>query len=638
MCGIVGALTFKNRNFEITEQLIAGMRDTMIHRGPDDAGIYISQDKKVGIGHRRLSIIDLSPSGRQPMCNEDGSIWITYNGEIYNHLELRKELEKKGHFYRSNSDTETIIHLYEEEGVNCLHKLRGMFAFALWDENKKQLFLARDRIGIKPLYYTLQNGYFIFASEIKAILEYPVVTKDIDITAMYHYLTFSSTPSPMTLFKGVNKLSAGALMVIDERGNTKQEQYWDAIIPEENSNTYPQEYYIERLKELLLESIRLRMMSDVPFGVFLSGGIDSSTNVALMSQLMTRPVDTFSVGIKGDHEHNEFQYARKIAAYFKTNHHEVIINDDDFLDLFHTLAFHQDEPLADPVCVPLYYVSKLARDNGTIVIQVGEGSDELFSGYDSYLLTVNRYHRYWKLYSLLPYLVKRGIYFAGRYILNRDDKKEDYLRRATFDEELFWGGAVAFNELEKQKLFSSNLLEKLNGKNSFEFVKLHYNKFDSEKGKTDFLERMIYLELKHRLPELLLMRVDKMGMANSIECREPYLDHQLVEFAMSLPPSLKIKDGHGKYILKKTVEDTLPKEVIYRKKMGFCGSASNMLTEKILSFSENLLCNELKEMNEFFDMDFIKNLFYLHRQKKVDNSFKLWNLLNFGLWYRRWLK
>jgi asparagine synthase (glutamine-hydrolysing) len=424
VCGICGIFNYADTNFELTAELIAHMRDAMIHRGPDDAGIYVSPDKKLGLGHRRLSIIDLSAMGRQPMCNEDSSVWITYNGEIYNHQKLRKELEAKGHSYKSHTDTETILHLYEEKGRDCVLNLEGMFAFAIWDSKKKRMLFARDRIGKKPLYYVIHDGQLIFASEIKAILKHPQIKADIDTTALYHYLTLYVTPAPMTLFKGINKLPPGYIMVCDKDGNIKQEQYWDAIVPEQKEE-YPEEYYIENIRNLLSESIEKRMMSDVPFGVFLSGGIDSSTNVALMARLMNRPVDTFSVGFKDRPDYNEFDYARQVAAEFKTNHHEVIIDYHDLMDYIPNLVYHQDEPLADWVCVPLYYVSKLARDNGTIVIQIGEGSDEIFFGYDGYMTYLNIYNNYWKPYMKMPGALRRAVYSLASPRLGRSYSGEE---------------------------------------------------------------------------------------------------------------------------------------------------------------------------------------------------------------------
>jgi len=631
MCGICGIFNYAGTSFEITEDLIIEMRDTMIHRGPDDAGVYVSNHRRLGLGFRRLSIIDLSSAGHQPMCNEDGTIWITLNGEIYNYQELREELKGRGHRFKSRTDTEVVIHLYEEDGKDLVHKLRGMFAFAIWDDRKRQLLLARDRIGIKPLYYTLHDGQLIFASEIKAILKHPGISREIDKEAFYHYLTFVTTPAPMTMFQGINKLPPGYLMTVDDKGHVKQEQYWDvsesmvALPP----GAQPEGYYAQRIRDLLRDSIQARMMSDVPFGVFLSGGADSSTNVALMSELMDRPVETFSVGFKHESEANEFQYARKVARLFSTNHHEVIIDDRDFLEFFQRLAYYQDEPLADPVCVPLYYVSKLARDNGVIVMQVGEGSDELFSGYGGYLQTLRRYNAYWKYFKYMPKWLKAIGYKLGGNLVNVI--KRDHLRRAVFDGELFWGGAIAYWELEKNMLLSKGLKRQLREVDSYKIIKNIYEKLQGKD--VDYLRKMIYLELRQRLPELLLMRVDKITMANSVESRVPFLDLMLVEFAMNIPSQFKVRNGEGKYILKKAVEGVLPAEIIYRKKVGFGGGARNMLTPSLRSYAWDLLFST-PAMKDFFDMDYVKETF---ENTESDYSGRIWNLLNFGLWYREWM-
>lgn len=638
VCGICGVFNYAGTNFEVTTELITRMRDTMIHRGPDDAGIYVSTNKKLGLGHRRLSIIDLSAMGRQPMCNEDGSVWITYNGEIYNHQKLRKELEAKGHRYKSHTDTETILHLYEEKGQDCVHNLEGMFAFVIWDNNKKRMLFARDRIGKKPLYYTIQDGQLIFASEIKAILKHPLIKREIDTTALYHYLTLYVTPAPMTLFKGINKLPPGYIMVCDKDGNISQKQYWDAIVPEQKEE-YPEEYYIEEIRSLLSESIEKRMMSDVPFGVFLSGGIDSSTNVALMARLMNRPVDTFSVGFKDQPAYNEFNYARQVASEFKTNHHEIIIDQHDLMDYIPRMVYYQDEPLADWVCVPLYYVSKLARDNGTIVIQIGEGSDEIFFGYDGYMTYLNIYKNYWKPYMKTPGALRRAVYSLASPLsplIGRGPGLKELLRCAAYDEELFWGGAIAFSEVQKKQLISNSI--EWQGLNSYNIVRQQLAKIDSQKPGADFMERMIYLELKHRLPELLLMRVDKVTMSTSVEGRAPYLDQKLVEFAMGIPAKFKVKNGQTKYILKKAVEGIIPDNIIYRKKQGFAAPVKEWFVEELGRYMADSILNSRLKERQFFDYTFIENMLKKQQHGKSDNSTRLWSLFNLSRWYDCWIE
>ncbi|HLF01066.1 MAG TPA: asparagine synthase (glutamine-hydrolyzing), partial [Anaerolineales bacterium] len=367
----------------VDRTLLDTMRDTLAHRGPDDAGSWLSPDGRVGLANRRLAIIDLSPAGHQPMSNEDESVWIAYNGETYTYAGHFAPLKARGHQFRSQSDTEVIVHLYEECGADCVHQLRGMFGIAIWDERKRELFLARDRLGVKPLYYTFAGGQFIFGSEIKAILRHPAVKREIDLAAFYHFLTFLTSPAPDTLFKGIHKLPPGHRAVLKaESGQLRVEEYWDVYDSAAYDPRFTEQDWAERLRTKLAESVKLRMVSDVPYGVFLSGGVDSTVNTALMAVQMDRPVQTFSIGYKDAPDYNEFEWARSAAAHFKTDHHEVEIGAPEFIEFLPKLVYHQDEPIADPVCVPLYYVSKLAREHGTTVIQVGEGSDELFCGYN----------------------------------------------------------------------------------------------------------------------------------------------------------------------------------------------------------------------------------------------------------------
>lgn len=639
MCGICGVFNY-GRSDGVEEATIIKMRDTMIHRGPDDQGVFISDDGRIGLGHRRLSIIDLSASGRQPLTNEDKTIWIVYNGEIYNYQELMTELKAKGHQFKSRTDTEVIVHLYEEYGTELVHKIRGMFAFAIWDSNKQMLFLARDRIGVKPLYFTVQNGQFLFASEIKAILEHPAINKDLDEEALYHYLTFVVAPAPLTLFKGINKLSPGHLMVVSSNGKTQTKWYWDEIdyIVDDSSKIETEDFYKERIRELLRESIKDRMISDVPFGVFLSGGVDSSTNVALMTEFMDRPVDTFSVGFKDQSQYNEFKYAREIAKIFQTNHHEVLIGHQDLVDYVPQLIYHQDEPIADPVCVPLYYVSKLARDNGTIVVQVGEGSDEIFSGYDSYFKVHQFYQNRWRYYQNIPSFLKKGFYYGMKPLLQLRQMTSalDYLERASLDRGLFWGGAIAFTELQKELLLSENFRKRIEDYDSFEIVNQYFERLNASNKKVDQLTQMIYLELKIRLPELLLMRVDKVSMSTSIEARVPFLDHRLVEFAMSIPTALKVK-GQPKYILKKAVEGLIPEHIIYRKKQGFGAPIKEWFKGDLEKYSADAILSSKIRERDFFDYGYIQEMISAHQSGQSDNSFYLWNLFNLSCWYDRWI-
>ena len=642
MCGICGVFEFGGNERTVEESTLIRMRDTMTHRGPDDAGTYISPDGRLGLGHRRLSIVDLSPAGRQPMSNEDGSVWITFNGEIYNHAKLRVDLEKKGHTYRSRTDTETLLHLYEEEGPDFVRLLEGMFAIGLWDARKGELLLVRDRIGIKPLYYAVLPGTVLFGSEIKAILAHPRVSRRIDLAAFYHYLTFIAAPAPRTLFQGIHKIPPATRVAIDRRGAIHTETYWDPLAapPEEGARFDDEEWSAARVRDLLGRAIEKRMMADVPFGVFLSGGLDSSANVALMARVMDRPVRTFSVGFKDHPSHNEFHYARKVAALFGTDHHEVEIGSRDLLDFMPDLIFHQDEPIADWVCVPLHYVARLARQTGTIVVQVGEGSDEQFFGYDHYLRYYRNQARYFRRLMKLPRVVRQAAYQGARglaFLLRRGGDRLDLLRSAAREETFFWGGAIAWREAEKRRLLSLDARLRIDGLNSHDVVLEIDREAAGLLRDSDFGKRMIYLELKNRLAELLLMRVDKITMASSVEARVPFLDHALVEFTMRLPTDLKIRGGRTKSLLKKAMAGLLPDEIIHRPKQGFGAPVKEWLRGELYgpAFS-GVMHSRMREEN-LLDYDHVERLFLAHRAGSRDHSWHLWTLYNLSRWYDHWI-
>src|SRR5678816_26837 len=456
MCGICGVWEYGASEGSIESSLLARMRDEMTHRGPDDAGDLIFDDHRGGFGFRRLSIIDLSAAGHQPMHGCDNRTWLVFNGEIYNHALIRADLERRGHKYQSRTDSETILHLYEERGLDFIHEIEGDYGIAIWDANKERLVLVRDRIGVKPLYFFHKDGRFIFASEIKAILQHPAVTPDIDEQALYHYLTFLTTPAPTTLFRDIHKLPAGYLLTLTRDGHLNIQQYWDAL-PKPQEFVRSDEEHQAEIMRLLRESISKRMMSDVPFGVFLSGGVDSSANVALMSEQMSRPVETFTVGFSDAEYLNELESARRISKQFGTNHHEILISEKEMQQFLPDLVFHQDEPIADPVCIPLYYVSKLARDSGTIVVQVGEGSDEIFSGYENYVKHLQIYEKFWRHAKKVPPSVRRRFSDLTVPILAATGKKRtavELLRRLGANEPLFWGGVVVYDERLKPMVLS----------------------------------------------------------------------------------------------------------------------------------------------------------------------------------------
>ena len=616
------------------------MRDTMVHRGPDDAGADSWGDGRVAFGHRRLSIVDLSPAGHNPMPNEDQTVWITFNGEIYNHRALRSELEAKGHRYRSNTDTETIIHLYEEEGPRCVERLQGMFAIAIWDERRQELFLARDRLGIKPLYFTQPPGGFAFASEIKALLAHPAVSPDLDEEAFFHYLTFVCTPAPLTMFKGISKLAPGERMIVRTDGSTSSDIFWspmsDTAVREVSEMSEAE--MEERLLTLLRASIEKRMMADVPFGVFLSGGVDSSTNVALMSELMTEPVRTFSVAFKEYEQYNELQYAREIAQRFGADHHEIVIDWNDLESFLPEMIFHQDEPIADWVCVPLHYVSRLARENDTIVVQVGEGSDELFHGYDLYINAARFRRRFWEPLQRVPAPLRRGTGRAATELARRVGRGEVHVlpvAEAAAGRLPFWGGAICYQGAIKERVLAKN------GHripDSYDVVERFWSAAERERPGADLLSKMTYLELKQRLAELLLMRVDKMTMATSVEARVPFLDHELVEFAMALPPEMKVRDGVGKYLLKRAVSKSLlPEHIVYRRKQGFGAPVAEWFQGELGRRAQaQIKASSLRERG-LLDYDQIDRMWDAHRSGPVNWAFHLWNIYNVSAWYDYWV-
>jgi asparagine synthase (glutamine-hydrolysing) len=641
MCGICGILA-TSPAFDATEQTVTAMRDTMTHRGPDDGGVdsWAAGGCRVAFGHRRLSIVDLSPAGHNPMPNEDGTVWITFNGEIYNHIALREELEAKGHRYRSHCDTETIVHLYEEEGPRCVERLQGMFAIAIWDTRRRELFLARDRLGIKPLYYARPPGGFVFGSEIKALLAHPAISPEIDEEAFFHYLTFVCTPAPLTMFKGIHKLAPAERMIVRADGSVESEIFWSPMSDRAAAEIahMPEAELEERLLELLRASIKKRMMADVPFGVFLSGGVDSSTNVALMSELMSDPVRTFSVGFREHEQYNELEYAREISQRFGTDHHEVIIDSDDLEAFMPELIFHQDEPIADWVCVPLHFVSKLARESGTIVVQVGEGSDELFHGYDNYINAARSRRRMWEPFQRVPRPLRLGAAWAVSELAHRVGRGEYYateIAEAASGRLPFWGGAICYRGALKERVLAAN------GRvqpDSYDVVLRFWEQAERERPGADLLQKMTYLELKQRLAELLLMRVDKMTMATSVEARVPFLDHELVEFALALPPEMKVRDGVGKYLLKQAVaRSLLPQHIVYRKKQGFGAPVAEWFRSDLGVRAQELISRSALRELGLLDYAQIDRLWEEHRRGPVNWAFHLWNLYNVSAWYDYWV-
>ena len=640
MCGICGMLGYSD-SFRVDRELAQSMSDTIAHRGPDDSGTWSSRSGNVAFGHRRLSIVDLSSAGHQPMSNEDGTIWITYNGEVYNHAALRSELEQKGHVYRSNTDTETIVHLYEEEGPACVERLHGMFAFAIWDERRQELFLARDRLGIKPLYYATPPGGFVFGSEIKALLKHPAISPELDTEAFFHYLTFVCTPAPLTMFRGIRKLAPAERMIVSADGSVRSETWWSPFSSSAAADVAAMDEgeMSERLLDLLRGSIKKRMMADVPFGVFLSGGVDSSTNVALMNELMDDPVQTFSIGFTEHEQFNELEYAREIAQRYGADHHEVLIDWAEAEEFLPELIHHQDEPIADWVCVPLYYVSKLARDNGTIVVQVGEGSDELFHGYDLYRQAARFERAFRRPFQHLPRPLRMGAANAATSLARRAGRGEYYIQdvvEAAKGRLAFWGGAICYRGDLKEGVLAAN--GDSAALSSYDVVERLWTEAERERPDADFRQKMTYLELKNRLAELLLMRVDKMTMATSVEARVPFLDHELVEFALALPPDVKVRGGKGKYILKNAVSGLLPDHIVNRPKQGFGAPVGEWFRGELGERIQRQIKESSLAECGLLDYERIDELWAAHRSPTPsDWAFQLWNIYNVSAWHDYWV-
>ena len=668
MCGIAGILHPNGLTPPPPAELwtrVNTMAEAMAHRGPDGDGVWVADDAKIGLAHRRLAIVDLSAEAAQPMSNADGTIQITFNGEIYNHLALRRELEAQGYAFRTDhSDTEVLVHGYAAWGLDGLvERLDGMFAFAIWDVRHHRLSLARDRIGIKPLYFTRLGGAFRFASEIKAILSDPSVPRSTDMHALGHYLSFMVAPAPLTLFKGIYKLPAGHVMEIEANGKARARRYWSAVPGRsaaaeitETGTDAREKMFATGIRDRLSGAIEKRMMSDVPFGVFLSGGIDSSSNVALMSQVSERPVETFTVGFKDHTQLNELDYARLVADKFATNHHEVLIDSQDMQGYLANLVHHQDEPIADWVCVPLYFVSKLAKDNGVTVVQVGEGADEQFCGYDSWMTYLQFQQKFWQPYNqYVPQLLRRGIgSLAATWAptaRNAGAQGVEALLRAGHGQELFWSGANAFWNVHKQRLLGqlgsasdwddiADLgldLTGLASTDSGDVAGGYFNAFDRDHPDRDALTRMAHAEFRLRLPELLLMRVDKVTMSTSIEGRVPFLDHALVEYTMDIPQTDKLRGGVKKHILKRAVDGLIPDEIIHRPKMGFAAPVADWLRGDFGAEAERAVMASPLVSDGPLDGVYISRLFNEHRNHGADHALHLWTLHNLTSWHDHWM-
>lgn len=625
MCGICGMVSLKNA-VSLDPTLLDSMGQIMSHRGPDDGGEYRAEG--VGLGHRRLSIVDLS-RGHQPMSNETGSVWIVFNGEIYNHAELKPGLIARGHQFRTDCDTETIIHLYEEYGEDCVNYLRGMFAFAIWNNDQKTLFLARDRLGVKPLYYTIHQNILYFASEIKAILTNPSIPRSLNEEAVPEYLAFRYVSGEETLFKGIKRLLPGHFLCVTN-GDIRIQEYWDLHFPQELRSISEGEA-AEELDELLEQSVRMRLMSDVPLGVFLSGGIDSSTIAWYMTELIQKPIRTFSVGF-AELNCSELPYASLMARALGSQHSDILVSATQFMDSLPELIWHHDEPLCFSASIPLYFVSKLAGTD-TRVILSGEGADETFAGYGRYAATLwnARYGEIlpdWTRKKItrplsnaipLPGRMKTKIHHS--FLARGHDLQDLYLENFL----------VTFPEDSQKNLLTSEFSGRKDGHNPYRKSLDYLSHADS-----GLLNRLLYHDTKGYLVDLL-MKQDKMSMAASIETRVPFLDHKLVEFCASLPVSFKLNGMMGKYLLRKVMEERLPAEILKRPKQGFPVPVSRWFRNECYSDLQEILLDSGSK-NEIFRQDTIERMFHEHREGVRDWSDQLWTLANFNLWESIFLK
>ena len=624
MCGIAGIYHIKT--FEpVREDLLKAMTDALVHRGPDDEGFYCSGP--VGLGHRRLSIIDLA-DGHQPMTNEDRTVWVVFNGEIYNFTDLHGFLESKGHRFQTRSDTEVIVHLYEEMGESCFGELRGMFSIAIWDDRKKKLILARDRVGKKPLYYYHDGSKLLFASEIKAILQVPGISRDIDIEALSDYFSFLYVPAPKSIFKSIRKILPGHFLVASADG-VRETKYWDLSFAKTEELT--EEKWCEKLSEALHEAVKIRLMSEVPLGAFLSGGVDSSSVVAMMQKAIGSPVITSSIGFE-EKEFNELPYARSVASYFGTDHHEQIVR-PDAVAVLQKLVWHYDEPFADSSAVPTYYVSKVARQHVTVALS-GDGGDENFAGYRRYYFDQREnYIRNW-----LPAGVRQPVFGALASLYPKADWAPRIFRgKATFQNlarcpiEAYFRSVAACQSELKGELLHGDIQRQLADYDSVNVLREYYNKADTD----DLLSKVQYVDIKTYLTDDILAKVDRASMAVSLEVRAPILDHKFMELAARIPSTLKLRGLNGKYIFKKMLEQRLPQAIVRRPKMGFAVPLARWFRGELRDMAYDVIVGS--KADDLLQPNTVARIWAEHQGGFRDRSTELWTLLMFRLWQRQFL-
>ncbi len=621
MCGIAGIFLRDSRS-AINKELLLDMSDSLIHRGPDESGEYL--DKGIGLAHRRLSIIDLA-SGKQPLCNEDGAVTVTYNGEIYNYKELMSELVARGHVFRTNSDTEVIVHAWEEWGKKCVDHFRGMFAFAIWDRNSESMFIARDRLGIKPLYYTLINdSELIFASELKAILQHPDIIRKLDYKAIQDYFSLGYIPEPKTIYKNIYKLPpARYLFISREEFRLDEGVYWD--IQFSSNRELNKNDLIEELTEKLSEAVGIRLVSEVPIGAFLSGGVDSSAVVALMSEQSSSQITTCNIAFD-QKEYNESVYARQIADKFQTRHFVEEIGTEHY-NLLDKVIDVYDEPFADSSFIPTYKVCEIARKNMTVVLS-GDGGDETFAGYRRHAMHMHEE----KIRKLLPVSIRKPIFGILGKLYPKADWAPQFLRAKTTFQSLahdsihaYFNSVSVINEDVRSKLFSNKFFKLNNGYRTVDLFYDHAKNCSTD----DPLSLIQYLDYKTYLPGDILTKVDRASMAHSLEVRVPILDHKFVEWASGIDSSLKLSGGNGKYIFKKAMEKYLPDNILHRKKMGFSVPIGKWLRHELRHELDVLTNNSKISELGIFNMNYVKKIVNQHTSGVRDHDMTLWSLLVF---------
>lgn len=624
MCGIAGFINREVRDSASSENLLDAMCRVITHRGPDEQGMAV--EGRAALGMRRLSIIDLK-GGQQPIYNSDGSKFIVFNGEIYNYRELREDLISRGYKFKTNSDTETIIHAYDEFGPDCVKRLRGMFAFAIWDKKDASLFIARDRVGKKPLFYSHKpGGSFVFGSELKVLLTHGEISREIDHAALDSYLTFGYVPEEFCIFKEAKKLLPGHHLLF-KNGEVRTAQYWD-LDYSSPPDIRSEDEYVEVLREKIREAVKVRLISEVPLGAFLSGGVDSSSIVGFMSQILDQPVKTFSIGFNED-SFNELKYARMAAKHFGTDHHEFTLT-PDFVDIIDELVWHFDEPFSDSSALPTYMVSKMARDYVTVVLS-GDGGDELFAGYTRYVIDRER-----SGFEKLPSGLRRSVLGSVSKALPHGAKGKNFLYNVSLDAvDRYIDSVSQFNRPRRESLYSGDFRAGLNG--SFGVGESVFQKLAGSTSSTGQIDRLLYLDSKTYLPGDILTKVDRMSMAASLEARVPLLDHELIEFVTRIPSELKLKSLETKYIFKKAMEGIVPNEILYREKQGFGVPIGDWINVQLKDRIHSDLTDAKTIGRGYFNLKYIYTLLDEHRRNRRDHSHALWVLWMLELWHRRFI-